>query len=188
MSDSCGCWPKSSAIPYEISMKTVSSVLSRKSLYIIPLGARKREQGMARPIKAITASEDVRAELERRTKASTSTHRDLFRAEIILLRLDGLKIEDVAGRLDTSMPTVSIWSSRFERFGLDGLKDKTGRGRKPSIPAAKIERVITGATRPPEGLSRWSVRSMGRHAGVSHSTVQRIWSKNDLKPHVTRIL
>ena len=33
---------------------------------------------------------------------------------------------------------------------------------------------------------RWSVRSMGRHAGVSHSTVQRIWSKNGLKPHVVK--
>ena len=27
---------------------------------------------------------------------------------------------------------------------------------------------------------------MGRHAGVSHSTVQRIWSKNGLKPHVVK--
>ena len=117
---------------------------------------------MARPIKVIIASEDARAELERRAKASTSAHRDRFRSKIILLRLDGLRIEDVAGRMNTSMPTVSIWSKRFERFGLDGLKDKRGRGRKPSIPAAKIERVITEATRPPAGRNRWSVRSMGR--------------------------
>jgi transposase len=27
---------------------------------------------------------------------------------------------------------------------------------------------------------------MARHAGMSHSTVQRIWVKNDLKPHITR--
>ena len=141
---------------------------------------------MARPIKVMIASEDVRAELERRAKASTSAHRDRFRSRIILLRLDGLRIEDVAGRMNTSMPTVSMWSNRFERFGLDGLKDKIGRGRKPSIPAAKIERVITEATRPPEGCNRWSVRTMGRHAGISHSTVQRIWAKNDLKPHVTK--
>ena len=25
---------------------------------------------------------------------------------------------------------------------------------------------------------------MGCHAGISHSTVQRIWKKNDLKPHI----
>jgi hypothetical protein len=27
---------------------------------------------------------------------------------------------------------------------------------------------------------------MGRHVGISHSTVQRSWAKNDLKPHITK--
>src|SRR5262249_54778830 len=58
---------------------------------------------------------------------------------------------------------------------------------KPSIPIKKVERVITEVTRPPKSRRRWSVRSMGRHVGISHSTVQRIWSKNGLKPHITRI-
>src|SRR3974390_1545905 len=142
---------------------------------------------MARPVKVMTADNDVRAELERRAKASTSAHRDRLRANIILLRLDGLKIEQVAARMGTSMPTVSTWSSRFEKFGLDGLKDKPGRGRKPWIPTKKIERVITEATRPPKNRNRWSVRSMGRHIGISHSTVQRIWSKSELEPHVIKI-
>jgi transposase len=141
---------------------------------------------MARPIKVLTADEHVRAELERRAKASTSAHRDRWRAKIILLRLDGLKIEDVATRMGTSMPTISTWSSRFEKFGLDGLKDKAGRGRKPWIATKKIERVITEVTRPPKNRKRWSVRSMGRHVGISHSTVQRIWSKSELKPHVIK--
>ena len=141
---------------------------------------------MARPIKVVTASADERAELERRARAGTSTHRDRFRAKIVLLRLNGLGIKEVAERMGTSMPAVSTWSSRFERSGLDGLKDKAGCGRKPYIPAAKIERVITEVTRPPKSRTRWSVRSMGRHVGISHSTVQRIWSKNDLKPHITR--
>jgi transposase len=141
---------------------------------------------MARPIKVVMASTEVRAELQRIAKAWTSAHRDRFRANIILLRLDGLKIEEVAERMETSMPTVSIWSSRFEQFGLDGLKDKAGRGRKPSIPTRKVERVVTEVTRPPKNRNRWSVRSMGRHVGISHSTVQRIWSKSELKPHVIK--
>ena len=40
---------------------------------------------MARPVKVITASAEVRAELQRRAKAPTSAHRDRFRANIILL-------------------------------------------------------------------------------------------------------
>ena len=141
---------------------------------------------MARPIKVLSASEEVRAELKRRANGRATEHRDRFRAKIILLRLDGVKIEDVAARLKTSMRTVSIWSSRFEKAGLDGLADKGGQGRKPSLPAAKVARVISEATRPPEGMSRWSVRSMARHTGMSHSTVQRIWAMNELKPHITR--
>jgi hypothetical protein len=49
----------------------------------------------------------------------------------------------------------------------------------PSIPTKKVDRVVAEFARPPKGGKRWSVRSIGCHAGVSHSTVQRIWSKND---------
>jgi len=141
---------------------------------------------MPRPIKVLEATDTVRAELRRRVRAPTSMQRDRFRAEIILLRLEGLKEADVAARMATSVPTVSTWSSRFERAGLAGLQDKAGRGRKPSIPAAKLECVVTEVTQPPKNRTRWSVRSMGRHAGISPSTVQRVWSKNQLKPHVTK--
>ena len=141
---------------------------------------------MARPIKVLSATEDTLSELRRRANGRSIEHRERFRAKIILLRLDGLKIAEVATQMKTSMRTVSIWSWRFEKTGLDGLADKGGQGRKPSLPEAKIARVITEATRPPKGRSRWSVRSMARHVGISPSTVQRIWSKNDLKPHITK--
>jgi transposase/AraC-like DNA-binding protein len=141
---------------------------------------------MARPVKVLSASDDVRAELRRRARGQANEHRERFRAGIILLRLNGVSIKDVAARMNTSTRTVSIWSSRFERSGLAGLTDKVGRGRRPSLPENKVARVISEATRPPKGRRRWSVRSMARHAGMSHSTVQRIWVKNDLKPHITR--
>jgi transposase len=141
---------------------------------------------VARPIKVLEAADAELSELRRRAKAPTSAYRDRLRAEIILLRLSGLKVVDVAVQLRISVPTVSHWSSRFERAGVAGLTDKAGRGRKPSIPPAKIERVVTEVTQPPANRNRWSVRSMSRHAGISASTVQRIWSKNELKPHVTR--
>jgi hypothetical protein len=129
---------------------------------------------MARPIKVITASLEVRAELQRRANAPTSAHRDRFRANIILLRLEGPKIETIAKQLKTSVPTVSTWSGRFEVHGLDGLNDKDGRGRKPSILQKKIERVVAEVTRPPKNRKRWSVRSMGRHAGEGAAILQKI--------------
>jgi hypothetical protein len=83
--------------------------------------------------------------------------------------------DDAKARLDVSR--------RFESAGLAGLEERPGRGCQASIPAATLARVVTEATRPPAGKTRWSLRSMRRHAGISASSVPRIWSKNDLKPH-----
>lgn len=138
---------------------------------------------MARPIKRLQAEPSVIKELRRRSRSTTIGMRDRERADIILLRLDGLGVEAIAERLATTAKRVSLWSGRFAASGLDGLADRPGRGRKASIPAAKVARVVTEATRPPQGKTRWSVRSMSRHAGISASSVQRIWSKNGLKPH-----
>jgi len=141
---------------------------------------------MGRPVKRLQAEEAAVKELRRRAKATACAVREPERASIVLLRLDGMSVEAIAAQLVTAPKRVSIWSKRFEEHGLAGLDDKPGRGRRPSIPEAKVARVVTEVTQPPEGRNRWSVRSMGRHAGMSHSTVQRIWAKNDLKPHVTK--
>ncbi len=138
---------------------------------------------MARPIKKLHAEPDVVKELRRRSRSTTIGLRDRERANIILARLDGVSVVAVSKALGTTPKRVSTWSRRFETSGLAGLDDKPGRGRKMSIPAAKVARVVTEATRPPKGRTRWSIRTMGRHAGISASSVQRIWSKNELKPH-----
>jgi transposase len=138
---------------------------------------------MARPIKRLHGEPDVVKELRRRSLSTTIGVRDRERANIILLRLDGVGVEAVAERLKTTPKRVSLWSRRFETSGLEGLDDKPGRGRKPSIPNAKVARVVTEATRPPKSKTRWSIRSMSRRAGISASSVGRIWLKSDLKPH-----
>jgi hypothetical protein len=89
---------------------------------------------MGRPIKVLSTTDDVKAELSRRANGRANQHRERFRAGIILQRLAGGAIKDVAARLSTSPRTVSVWSSRFEKFGLAGLEDKPGRGRKPTLP------------------------------------------------------
>ncbi len=141
---------------------------------------------MAQQIRRVTAEPDVVAELRRRSRASAISMRDRERAAIILLRLEGLGVDAVAARLNTTPKRVSLWSRRFAAAGLAGLNDRPGRGRKPSIPPATVARVVTEVTRPPPGRARWSIRAMGRHAGISASSVQRIWSRNELKPHRVR--
>jgi Helix-turn-helix domain len=120
---------------------------------------------MARPIKRQYAEPNVANDLRRRSRSIT------------------IGARDIAERLKTTPKRVSLWSVRFETSGLAALDDKRGRGREPSISNAKVGASSPEATRPPQGKTRWSIRSMSRHAGVSPSTVQRSWSKNDLKPH-----
>lgn len=141
---------------------------------------------MARPVSIIELGAEEEKELRRRSRASTSSQRDSLRAHIVLLRSQGMKQTEVAEALDVSVTCVNKWSQRFEREGLAGLQDAPGRGRKTSIPAATVEKVITKATQPPKPRQRWSVRTMAAEAGISPDSVHRIWKANDLKPHLTK--
>jgi transposase len=59
----------------------------------------------------------------------------------------------------------SLWSRRFEREGLSGLKDRAGRGRKPWLPAEKIRQVITRVVQPPRGEEEMEHPQHGRGNG-----------------------
>jgi transposase len=87
---------------------------------------------MARPIKRLEAKPAVVEDLRRRSRARTSMVRERERAEIILLRLEGLGVTEIALRLKTTAKRVSTWSKCFETRGLAGLEEAAGRGRKPS--------------------------------------------------------
>lgn len=141
---------------------------------------------MSRPVETIVLSPEDRLELERRVRAHGTPARDLLRARVILLRSENVKQVEVAAKLHVSKNCVNKWSRRFTRHGITGLHDAPGRGRKPRIAADKIDRIITQAVQPPSGSQRWSTRSMARAVGVSADTVHRLWSANDIKPHLIR--
>jgi hypothetical protein len=54
------------------------------------------------------------------------------------------------------------------------------------LPADTIRRVLEQVTQPRIGEPRWSCRSVARAAGISATTVHKLWAANDLKPHLTR--
>src|SRR5712692_11006974 len=96
----------------------------------------------------------------------------------------------IARALGVSRPTVISWRARFAEGGAQALTEtKPGRGRKPTISAAKIKAIVqaTTQTRPP-GETHWSCRSMAKAQGVSPATVQRIWDANGLKTHRVRTI
>lgn len=142
--------------------------------------------GMARPVQALTITDEQRRELRLLVNRPTAAQREVRRAWIILNRASGLSQNATAQRLDINRPVVTHWEKRFRAQGLAGLLDAKGRGRKPHLPDDKKALVITAVTRPPPGHTRWSVRRMAAHAGVSVGTVHGLWQANDLKPHLTR--
>ena len=127
-----------------------------------------------------------RKELERRVRATTIAVRDRQRAEIILLRAEGMTQRQIAARLGVSRVTVNDWCQRFLARRLAGLDDAPGRGRKPWLPPEAVRMVLEKAVTPPATLARWSCRTMAREAGISQASVQRLWAANDIKPHLAR--
>lgn len=139
-----------------------------------------------KPLLNLVVPESDFAELNRRVNAHSIKARDKFRANIILLRSSGVSKRKTAAQLQTSCVTVQKWVDRYREEGIQGLEEKAGRGRKPSIPASVIERIVTEATKPPKGRTRHSTRSMAKMVGVSQHTVRTIWNRNEIKPHLTK--
>jgi transposase len=123
--------------------------------------------------------------LEKLIRSHTAPHRDVQRALVLLMAGDGFATTRIASEVGVAPMTVKAWRDRFSE---DGLKDfssvRPGRGRKPSIPAEKVEEIVRLTLHEtPPGETHWSCRTMAARAGVSPATVQRIWSARGLKPH-----
>ena len=126
--------------------------------------------------------------LQRTTRSSRSSVREVFRARIVLLAAERQENRAIAEQLDTRPDTVSKWRRRFAEQRITGLIDRPGRGRKPHLGREVIERIVNDTVHQrPEQATHWSTRTMAKHAGVSHTTVQRIWHAHELKPHRVRL-
>jgi transposase len=111
-------------------------------------------------------SDAQREILERLAKSQTAAHREVTRAKALLLAADGLASTAVAYEVGVSPSSVVAWRSRFAEEGLAKLgRVRPGRGRKPQIPAEKIDEIVrlTQESKP-EGETHWSCRSMAKAA------------------------
>ncbi len=134
---------------------------------------------------ALEVSDEARRTLEGWVAARRSPQRIVLRARIVLLAAQGIANRRIAQEVHTSRPTVLLWRTRFAERGLAGLlEDAPGRGRQPSISAAKVNRIVEATTQTrPRGATHWSTRTMAKVHGVSAATVQRIWDAHGLQPH-----
>jgi transposase len=136
----------------------------------------------------IYVSPASRVRLEAIIADRNSPSKVVWRAHIVLATADRLGTNAIMKRTGKSKPCVWRWQERYVEEGVDGLlRDKTRPPGKKRLSAAVKRKVLskTAAETPPNA-THWSVRSMARAVGISHTSVQRIWAEAGLKPHLVR--
>ena len=103
---------------------------------------------------------------------------------MILRCTDGLTSKAVAAEIGVHEHTVGKWRRRFVTDRIDGLMDEPRPGRPRTIEddqvAVVIERTLYST---PADATHWSIRSMAKEMGLSHTTIRRIWTAFGLQPH-----
>lgn len=140
-----------------------------------------------RPKAKLTITDDERAELERLSRRMRTNRHLALRAKMILKCDEGLTNLAVGKKLKVSNRTVGTWRKRFIEHRVEGLYDEPKPGRPREITDDEVEAVIVKTLEEkPKGRTHWSTRKMAEEAGISHSTVGRIWRTFGLQPHVVR--
>jgi transposase len=110
-----------------------------------------------------------------------------LRAKLILSSASGLSDVAVAAKHRVNNKTVGTWRRRFAERRLEGLYDEPRVGRPREITDEQVEAIVVQTLETtPKGRTHWSTRKMAEKAGISHSSVGRIWRAHGLKPHIVR--
>jgi transposase len=143
---------------------------------------------MNSPAAPLELVDGQRLTLEVLARSRTAPHRDVQRARVLLLAAEGAANVRIAAEVGVSTVTVRAWRERFADEGLAKFGQvRKGRGRKPSIPAEKVDEIVRATLHDkPTGETHWSCRSMAKATGVSPATVQRVWSARGLRPHLVK--
>ena len=146
---------------------------------------KPRNKG-GRPKPQLVLDDEAREHLERIVRAPTSAQRDVLRARMILLSLEGLTNQAIGQELGVTGHTVGKWRQRFIDFGVPGLTDAPRPKESLRLSDRKVTEIVRATLETkPRGATHWSTRLMAKHAGVSQSSVSKIWRAFRLKPHRT---
>jgi transposase len=136
----------------------------------------------------IWLSPEDRATLEDWVSDRNTPQKLVWRARIVLMSAARDGTAAIMRAVGKSKPSVWRWQERYLDQGIEGLaRDATRPGRiaplTPEVIGAVVEKTLREK---PSAATQWSMRTMARAMGISHSSVQRIWQAHELKPHLTR--
>jgi putative transposase len=141
-----------------------------------------------RPKSELVLTSDEREQLESFARSRSLPAALCNRARIVLASADGELNNAIAARLKMTKHTVGKWRERFVQQRLAGLYDGVRPGAPRSIDDERIAQLLrtTLHTKPADGATHWSVRSVAAETGISKSTVQRVFHLFGLQPHRTQ--
>lgn len=142
-------------------------------------------------IVVLTAVEE--SVLSARARSSTTAHRDVIRARIVLAAAQGVANTTIAAELGLHIDTVRKWRQRFSARGLPGLEDLARSGRPRVFTPVQVAEVkALACTLPAETgapLSRFSSAEVAAEAitrgvadTISAATVRRWLADDAIKP------
>ena len=146
---------------------------------------------MPKRIKLRTLTNEERTKLEQLSRSSTMSHRLVERAKMVLLAYEGESVQQIAYKLDRSIPTIYFRLKRFNQEGLAGLNDKARGGRRPTYSERERGQMIALARTHPDKLGlpfgHWSLDRLiehlhqTEHIYVSRAQLARILQAEGLR-------
>src|SRR5665648_543718 len=126
-------------------------------------------------------SEIDREILEQWAHSRTEESRLVERAKIILKCLQGEMVHSIARDLKVRPNTVIEWRRRFDKQGINGLKDRPRPGKPVQYEAEFRNKVLKALELPPpSGQARWDGPAVAKYLDTSVHAVWRLLRKEGI--------
>jgi putative transposase len=140
---------------------------------------------IGRPKAELALSEAEHAQLNSMARSrSLSAAMVMRRASCWLLRKAHAS-NKLAERMQLTNATVCKWRRRFLEARISGLHDELLPGKPRTIDDERVAELIntTLHTKPADGSTHWSIRTVAAEAKISPTSVHRYFKLQGLQPH-----
>ena len=141
-----------------------------------------------RPVKPVVLTGEEKAQLVSLANSRSLPHGLVRRAQIVLACAEEESNTSIAQRMHLNKATVANWRKRYLVGGIESLHDELGRGRPRTYEDERVAETLNTVlqTKPRDGSTHWSVRTLSEETGISKSTVQRWFNLFSIQPHRQR--